>query len=238
MNPLRLSTSPKGDPLPEVLWVDAVLLVINKPAGLRSLPDGYDPSQPYVRRLLEPHYGRLWMVHRLDKETSGVLVLARSAAAHRALNTQFEQHLAHKTYHALVSGIPEWETTTVRLPLRPNGDRRHRTVVDQSSGKPAVTNLRLLQRYSSTCLVEAQPETGRTHQIRAHLAAAGLPILGDALYGAPPLPGLPLETLALHAYSLELAHPVSGLPLHLAAPYPPAFQSALQWLSSQGKHFP
>ncbi len=208
--------------------------MINKPAGLRSLPDGYDPSRPYVRALLEPHYGRLWMVHRLDKETSGVLVLARSAESHRLLNTMFEQHQVRKTYHALAAGCPPWEELTVRLPLRPNGDRRHRTVVDQSGGKPAVTRLRLLQRFPSACLIEAQPETGRTHQIRAHLAASGLPILNDSLYGALSLPGLPLDSLALHAHSLELTHPISGLPLHLAAPYPPAFQSAVHWLHSLG----
>jgi tRNA pseudouridine32 synthase/23S rRNA pseudouridine746 synthase len=227
-----VSPSPKGDPYPEILWVDAALLVINKPAGLRSLPDGYDPSRPHLRLLLEPQYGRLWIVHRLDKDTSGILVLARSAAAHRLLNTQFERHQVRKCYHAITAGSPMWEEQTVRLPLRPNGDRRHRTVVDLTHGKPAVTHLRLLQRFSSASLIEARPETGRTHQIRAHLAAVGLPILGDALYAAPSLPGLPLATLALHAWALELTHPESGQLIHFEAPYPPAFQSALHWLSS------
>jgi tRNA pseudouridine32 synthase/23S rRNA pseudouridine746 synthase len=215
---------------PEALWVDAALLVINKPAGLRSLPDGYDPSRPCVRALLEPHYGRLWMVHRLDKETSGVLVLARTAEAHRLLNTQFEQHQVRKCYHAIAAGSPEWEETTVRLPLRPNGDRRHRTVVDPTGGKPAVTHLHLLGRFPTACLIEARPETGRTHQIRAHLAACGLPILNDVLYGAPNLPGLPLDSLALHAWSLELTHPESGQTMHFEAPYPPTFKVVLNYL--------
>jgi RluA family pseudouridine synthase len=204
--------------------------VINKPAGLRSLPDGYDPARPHVRLLLEPHYGHLWMVHRLDKETSGVLVLARSAEAHRALNTMFERHQVRKWYHAIAAGCPEWNEQSVRLPLRPNGDRRHRTVVDHSRGKPAVTHLCLLQRFSSASLIEAQPETGRTHQIRAHLAVLGLPLLGDALYGAPAMPELPLDTLALHAFALELIHPESGQLVRFEAPYPPAFQAALNHL--------
>ena len=226
------------DSTPHILWVDATLLVIDKPAGLRSLPDGYNPALPHVRALLEPQYGRLWMVHRLDKETSGVMLLARSAPMHRLLNTLFEKRQLHKWYHALASGAPGWDETTLDLPLRPNGDRRHRTVVDPQQGKPAITRLRVLERYPQAVLVEAQPETGRTHQIRAHLAACGLPILGDDLYGGQTPPGLPLETLALHARALAFSHPESGQPLHFEAPYPPAFQATLSWLRSQGRELP
>jgi RluA family pseudouridine synthase len=181
-------------------------LVIDKPAGLHTLPDGYDASLPHLRGLLEPEYGRLWIVHRLDRETSGVLVLARTAEAHRSLNTQFEQHLVRKIYHALVEGSPDWQDTTVRLPLRSNVGHRHRTAVDSQRGKPAVTHLHVLERYEDATLVEAAPETGRTHQIRAHLSALGHSIVGDELYGAAPSPA----GLHLHARSLELAHPLTG----------------------------
>jgi tRNA pseudouridine32 synthase/23S rRNA pseudouridine746 synthase len=215
----------------EILWCDSSLLVINKPPGLRTLPDGYDPALPHVRRLLEPQYRRLWIVHRLDKETSGVLVLARSAEAHRYLNTLFECHDLIKVYHALAGGNSDWDEMTVRLPLRVNGDRRHRTVVDERGGKPAVTHLRLLERLHKAALIEAQPETGRTHQIRAHLAAVGLPILGDRLYGARALPeAAQLDSLALHAWALEITHPLSGQPMRFEAPYPAAFQAALEQL--------
>ena len=95
-------------PIP-ILYRDDVLLVINKPAGLPSLPDGYDASAVHVRSLLEPHFGRVWIVHRLDRGTSGVLLLARSAEAHRALNSQFDQRQVSKVYHALVHGSPKWE---------------------------------------------------------------------------------------------------------------------------------
>ena len=229
-----------------ILHLDEALLVINKPSGLHTLPDGYDASLPYVRSLLEPEYGRLWIVHRLDRETSGVLALARSAEAHRHLNTQFAEHSIQKIYHALVLGTPEWKTQTVSLPLSTNRGHRHRTVVDPRRGKPAITHLRVLARYALYTLIEAAPETGRTHQIRAHLAALELPIAVDALYGdglpvrradAQPeaLPGLypeppVLEHLALHARALTLTHPTSGERLTIEAPYPREWQELLHLL--------
>jgi RluA family pseudouridine synthase len=166
--------------------------------------------------LLEPEFGRLWIVHRLDRETSGVLVLARTAEAHRSLNIQFEQHTVRKIYHALIEGNPEWQETTVRLPLRVNVGHRHRTAVDAQRGKPAVTHFRVLERFSDTVLVEALPETGRTHQIRAHLASLGYPIFGDQLYGA----AVSGQGLHLHARSLELTHPLTGERMQFMAENP------------------
>ena len=202
-------------PVP-IVYLDEALLVINKPAGLHTLPDGYDASLPHVRGLLEPEYGRLWIVHRLDRETSGVLLLARSPVAHRSLNTQFEQHQVRKVYHALVAGSPTWQETTCQLPLRTNVGHRHRTAVDVRGGKPAVTHLRVLQRFESCTLLEAAPETGRTHQIRAHLAALGCPILGDVLYGGE----FSAQGLFLHARSLVISHPLNGESLKFEAEYP------------------
>jgi tRNA pseudouridine32 synthase/23S rRNA pseudouridine746 synthase len=137
----------------QLLFKDSALLVVNKPAGLATLPDGYDLTLPHIKSILEQEAGSLWIVHRLDKETSGVLVLARSAGAHRSLNTQFEKRQVSKVYHALVTGNPVWQEQTVNLPLRPNGDRHHRTVGDPQTGKPAVTHFKVIERLGKFCLL-------------------------------------------------------------------------------------
>ncbi len=216
--------------IPILFWDDA-LLVINKPAGLPTLPDGYDPSAPHVKSVLEAGFGRLWIVHRLDRDTSGVLALARTADAHRALNTQFNQRQIEKVYHALVAGSPAWDETRVELPLRVNVGHHHRTVADVQRGKPSLTEFRILQRFEGFALVEALPRTGRTHQIRVHLSAIGFPIVADTLYGGA-TSNLPLTRMWLHARSLAFEHPATGEPLRVEAPYPDDLAGLLRALHS------
>ena len=216
---------------PAIIYSDKALLVIDKPAGLLSLPDGHDPSLPHLRAVLEPDHGRLWIVHRLDRETSGVMILARTENAHRKLNQQFEMRQITKVYHAIVSENPGWDEITVHFPLRINVGRRKRTAVVRKQGKPATTYFRVLERFDEHSLLEAKPETGRRHQIRAHLFHLGFPILSDSLYGPDEISPL-IPRLALHAKSLTIQHPQTADFLTFESPYPPDFETAIGNLSS------
>lgn len=209
----------------KILYEDEHLLVVDKPSGLPVLPDGWEQAAPYLVKMLEEKYGRIFIVHRLDKVTSGVIVFARDEETHRALNIQFEQHAARKLYHALMEGNPTWEEKVVKLPLRVNVGHKHRTVVDDRNGKVSETRFRVRKQYPVAAWVEASPLTGRTHQIRAHAAALGHPLLGDILYGAKE--SKTIARPALHAYSLGLIHPSSKEQVTFTAELPQDFAAAL-----------
>ncbi len=236
------------------LFSDSDILVIDKPAGFLTIADRWDAELPTIfeelgRSLGEAETKGLLVVHRLDKDTSGLLVFARNAEAHKALSAAFESREVAKTYHALIRGEPQWKETLCDYPLRPDGDKLHRTIIDAGHGKPSVTDFRLLAAYGPFSLVEARPRTGRTHQIRVHLAALGFPIVADPLYGdgkalylssfkkkwrgdefsERPL----LSRTALHAFSLAFAHPRSGAALSFEAPYPRDFKAAVAQLEKR-----
>lgn len=212
--------------IPATIYQDDDLLVINKPSGLLSVPDGYDPDQPHLKNVLEPIHGPLWMVHRLDKETSGILILAKNKTSHRELNALFRNRKIDKIYHALVTPPPGFQAKTITLPLRPNADRKHRTRVDPKNGKQAHSILKVLKHFNLGVLMEISILTGITHQIRAHLRAHDLVLFGETLYNA----GLPPQALSaprgmLHAREIALPHPASGESLRLRATYPEDFRS-------------
>lgn len=234
-----------------VLYRDEDILVVDKPSGFLSVPDRYDPDAPVIVRELERTEGKLLVVHRLDKDTTGVLIFARNPEAHRLLSLAFEGREVSKTYRAIVRGAPSWDETRCELPLKVDGDRRHRTLIDAGRGKEAATSFQVLERYKggsfSAAFVEAKPETGRTHQIRVHLAALGFPVLCDPLYGD----GQPfllskvkgkwrgdaweerplLSRTALHALAAEFAHPRTGEAMKIEAPLPKDMKASLTQLA-------
>ncbi len=211
-----------------ILFADEHILIVNKPADLSVLPEGWEKDAPYLVRMLEEKYEKIWVVHRIDKITSGVIVFALTAEAHRSLNIQFEKHEVEKVYHALVNGLPKWEEKITKFPLRVNVGHKHRTMVDNRNGVRSETRFKLLERYQASALVEASPMTGRTHQIRVHAYALGHPLLGDILYSAPETDLIARP--ALHAYSLTLRHPETGKSLTFQADYPNDFMNAVRLL--------
>ncbi len=213
----------------DILYLDESSIVLNKPAGLSVLPDGWEKDSQYLVKLLEEEYGKVFIVHRLDKTTSGMMVVARTAEAHRSLNMQFDKHEARKIYRAIVEGNPKWDEKIAKHPLRVNVGHKHRTMVDDKNGKPSETRFKVLKRFQDYALLAAELMTGRTHQIRVHAYALGYPLLGDTLYSAPETEIIARP--ALHAHSLSFTHPQTNERLTFTAPYPPDFSKALERLN-------
>lgn len=224
-----------------ILHVDEHLIAINKPAGLRVIPDGFQPTLPNLRDILNAIYDKIWVVHRLDKDTSGVLLFARDAATHRYLSVQFENRTIKKEYLLIAIGKPDWQTTTIQLPLRTNGDRKHRTIVDFNNGKPAETEFTIKERFPQHTLLTASPHSGYTHQIRSHISAAGFPILGDTLYwqaavhlskvkNQHPEPASHsfIDRVALHAAQITFLDAITNTTRIFTAEPPPDFQNCLE----------
>jgi 23S rRNA pseudouridine1911/1915/1917 synthase len=232
-----------------VLYEDEDLLVIDKPAGLVVHPGAGNPNGTLVNALLhrDPALAQLpraGIVHRLDKETSGALIVARSLRAHAALVEQLAARDIHRQYEAVVNGVLV-AGGTVDAPLeRHPGDRLKRAVVE--NGKPAVTHYRVRERFRGHTHVECVLETGRTHQIRVHMAHVRHPLIGDPLYGGGPrLPKGATQHLittlrafrrqALHAERIEFAHPVSGATVAVQSPRPADLDALLAALRDDAR---
>ncbi|MEN8762905.1 MAG: 23S rRNA pseudouridine(1911/1915/1917) synthase RluD [Thiogranum sp.] len=237
---------PQAIPL-DIRFQDQHLLVLNKPAGLVVHPAAGNPDGTLQNALLyyDPELAslpRAGIVHRLDKDTSGLMVVARSLSAHKSLVEQLQTRSVHREYLALVQSVLA-AGGTVDAPIgRHPRDRLRMAVVE--SGKPAITHYRVLERFSAHTLVQARLETGRTHQIRVHMAHIRSPLLGDPLYGGRPrLPRgvspLLRETIrafhrqALHAVRLQLIHPASGEAVGWEAEIPRDYKHLLDMLRSE-----
>lgn len=157
-----------------VIYNDDDIVVLNKRSGLLIAADRYDEEAPRLDLEAEKEFGKLFAVHRIDKDTSGCVIYAKNPESHRNLSMQFENREVTKIYHALVLGHPMWETKKVDSKLLVDGDARHRTVLNQRYGKVAITDFKNLGNCGPYSWVEARPHTGRTHQIRAHLQSLGI----------------------------------------------------------------
>jgi 23S rRNA pseudouridine1911/1915/1917 synthase len=223
----------------DVVFEDKHLIVLNKPAGMVVHPGVGTGEDTLVHALLAHCAGELsgiggverpGIVHRLDKETTGLLVVAKHDAAHRALADQFAERSLQKEYVAIVSGVPKAESGTIDRSIARHPVHRHRMTTGEG-GRPARTDWSVIERFgASATLIRCRIHTGRTHQIRVHLKSIGHPILGDPTYGWRPVAGLDVPRVMLHAEHLVLTHPVSGQPLDLRAPLPKDFQALLKQL--------
>jgi len=217
-----------------LLYEDDDLLVINKPSGILSIEDGFDRNKYNLRSALKKTYGNIWTVHRLDKDTSGVIIFAKNQESHRQLNLSFSNRIIEKNYRSIVIGFPFWDSIEIKLPLKINGDRKHRTIFDPTYGKPAFTRIVKIINNDQFAYMDVFPTTGLTHQIRAHLSTIGFPILGDSLYWrcCEIINYSESERLAffLHARSIKFYHPSSKELMLISAPLPYLFSEMLKKL--------
>lgn len=192
-----------------IIFADEHIIVANKPSGLLSVPGRGPDKQECLLSHLQPHYPQAKIVHRLDMDTSGLMVVAQSAETHRHLSRQFQERQTSKTYQAVCAGQPSLKQGYINLPMRCDWERRPLQMIDFKQGKGAQTHWQVLQQYPHSFLVELTPITGRSHQLRLHMKALGHPILGDNLY-ADNTSLNAANRLLLHAKKLCFTHPVSG----------------------------
>jgi 23S rRNA pseudouridine1911/1915/1917 synthase len=242
--PTPAEAQPEARPL-EVLFEDDCLLVINKPPDWAVHPSAGHASGTVVNALLHHCAGRLsgiggvarpGIVHRLDKDTSGCLLVAKDDAAHLALSQQFAGREVEKVYLAIVCGCPQPEQGEIRAAIARHPTHRKRMAVTDGSGRTAWTSYRVRERLREAALVEATLHTGRTHQLRVHFKHIGCPIVGDLTYGnrqnqrLRAALGVAAPRQMLHAWRLGFAHPRTGNRIRLEAPWPYDFRRALEQL--------
>lgn len=237
----------------EIIYEDEALIIVNKPSDLLTIPDRFDPTKPNLYRWLSSQYDdKIFIVHRIDRETSGAICFARTEEAHRHLSQQFEKRTVEKIYLALVEGQPNPPEGEIDKPIGPHPTQSGIMTVIRT-GKPALTLYRTIETFKAFSLVEANIKTGRTHQIRVHFKFIGHPLMIDALYGKRdafylseikgrsynpnkhneerPL----MSRTTLHASKLTLDHPTTGERLTFEAPLHKDFSAVLNQLDKWNK---
>ena len=231
----------------EILYEDDDLIIVNKPALFLSIPDRHDSTKPNVLSYLNKRYDKVFTVHRLDKETSGILCFAKNEAAHKSLSKQFQERTVEKIYYVLVDGKVHPTEGSINQPIAPHPAKPGKMMVS-SKGKQSLTTYRVVEQFQTLALVEANIKTGRTHQIRVHFEAIGFPLSIDKFYGSRSEFHLseikrkkfklgrnqterPLMTrTSLHALSLKLQQPNTQKGLIIEASLPKDFGALLKQL--------
>lgn len=230
----------------EVIYQDKDIILINKPSGLLTIPDRFNNKLINLYQILKQEFGEIFIVHRLDKDTSGLIIFAKNAESHKDLNTQFEERKVTKIYHAILAGMMKESPIEVDIPLLSNPTGKG-GVIPSARGKESLTYFRATEIFRIATFAECKPITGRTHQIRAHAAAMGHPLLVDRLYGGQE--EFFLSTLkkkyklakgqierpiiarhTLHNYSLEFNHPTEHKRMYFTAKHPKDFSVTLKQL--------
>ena len=236
--PEAKETKLKAQEIPlDIIYEDSDIIVVNKPKGMVVHPANGNPDGTLVNAILSICKNSLsgiggelrpGIVHRLDKDTSGLIIVAKNDKAHINMSEQIKERNVKKTYIALVRGnVPE-EEATINMPIgRSTKDRKKMAVT--KNGKQAITHFKVLKRYSKYTLLEIKIETGRTHQIRVHMAEIGYPVVGDAVYSNGKSE-FGIEGQMLHAYKLEFMHPITNKHMELTAPLPQYFEKILKKL--------
>lgn len=235
--PEELEVLPEEIPL-SILYEDDALLVVDKPKGMAVHPAPGHPDGTLVNALLAHCRGSLsgingvlrpGIVHRIDKDTTGALIVCKTDEAHRSIAAQLEVHSITRRYLGIVTGVPEETEGTVTGNIGRDPKDRKKMAVVREGGKPAVTHYRVLELFRGFALCEFELETGRTHQIRVHMASRRHPLLGDAVYGGANS-RYPLEGQTLHAMVIGFVHPVTGAYMEFRAPLPDYFEQLLKKL--------
>lgn len=239
--PEAQDTKLKAQDIPvEVVYEDKDIIVVNKPKGMVVHPANGNPDGTLVNAILAMCKDSLsgiggeirpGIVHRLDKDTSGLLIIAKNDEAHVKMSKQIQDRLVTKKYIALVKGVVKDDEATIDMPIARSKVDRKKMAVDKD-GKQAVTHFKVIKRYKGYTLLEIKIDTGRTHQIRVHMAKIGYPVVGDMVYSNGKNE-FGIEGQMLHAKSLEFSHPITGKKMHLEAPLPEYFTKVLEELDSR-----